>query len=118
QLSGPAYGKNAKSIFDKSQAMTGLGAAVGFLIDKDLIVGFDDVINAIQKIHFKGDIESSMLNLLFKLDDIRKNAPKIGNAQRAYFYYFFRELFNKEGDSYLILDEAIENAFKRYRQNA
>lgn len=117
-LSGPAYGKNAKTIFDKSQTMTGLGAAVGFLIDRSLVNDFDDVAKDIPRIHFSADIDTSMLNLLLKLDDIRKNAPKIGNAQRAYFFYFFRELFNHDGDSYLVIDEAIENAFKRYRQNA
>jgi hypothetical protein len=118
RLSGPAYGKNVKSIFDKSQSMTGLGAAVGFLKDQELIDGFDRIITDTEKIQFKGDIENSLVDLLYKLDDIRKNAPKIGNAQRAYFYYFFRELFNNKGDSYLIIDLAIENAFNRYRQNA
>ncbi|KAA5532400.1 hypothetical protein F0919_16550 [Taibaiella lutea] len=118
QLSGPAYGKNAISIFDKSQSMTGLGAAIGFLVDQELIDGFDDVISNISEIKFTTEISSSLIDLLFKLDDIRKYAPKIGNAQRAYFYYFFRELFNKAGDSYLVVNLAIENAFKRYRQNA
>ncbi|MCY1553515.1 hypothetical protein D9M68_900070 [compost metagenome] len=98
--------------------MTGLGAAIGFLVDQELITGFDSIINNIPQIRFTAEINSSLEELLFKLDDIRKNAPKIGNAQRAYFYYFFRELFNKEGDSYLIVNLAIENAFRRYRQNA
>jgi hypothetical protein len=119
ELSAAPYGKNAKSIFDKSQSMTGLGAAIGFLKDKDLIAGFDELLVSINKIHFAaGGPNSAITNLLYKLDDIRKSAAKIGNAQRAYFYYFYRELFNKEGDSYLLIDEAIENAFKRYRQNA
>ncbi len=118
QLSGQPFGKNAKSIFDKSQTMTAIGAAIGFLKDQELIEGFDNILNDIPKIKFKGDVNSSINNLLYKLDDIRKNATKIGNAQRAYFYYFFRELFNKYGDSYLSINEAIENAFKRYRQNA
>jgi hypothetical protein len=118
QLSGPAYGKNAKSIFDKSQSMTGFGAAVGFLKDKDLSSGFNDIDPDIDKIRFLSDINAPLINLLDKLDQIRKSAPKIGNAQRAYFYYFFRELFNKNGDSYLLIDDAIENAFKRYVQNA
>jgi hypothetical protein len=117
-LSGTVYGRDANSIFNKSQSMTGLGSAVGFLKDEGLSNGFEVVIKDIPKIRFNGDINSALMNLLLKMDDIRNNAPKIGNAQRAYFFYFFRELFNKEGDSYLIIDRAIENAFKRYRQNA
>jgi hypothetical protein len=117
QLSGPPYGKNAKSIFDKSQSMTGMGAAVGFLVDQGLIDGFEDTRNVISNIHFNSD-EKDLNDLLIKLDEIRRAASKIGNAQRAYFYYFFRELFNKQGDSYLVVETAIENGYKRYRQNA
>jgi hypothetical protein len=118
QVTGLPYGKNAKSIFDKSQSMTGLGSAVGFLKDKGLLPGFDKLSNDIERLHFANDTNTPLINLLNKLDDIRKRAPKIGNAQRAYFYYFFRELFNPNGDSYLVLDDAIENAFTRYSQNA
>lgn len=117
-LSGTLYGKDAYSIFNKSQSMTGLGSAVGFLKDQGLSSGFDGVINDISRIRFVDDVDTALTNLLLKMDDIRNNAPKIGNAQRAYFFYFFRELFNRKGDSYLIIDYAIENAFIRYRQNA
>jgi len=118
QLTGDPYGRNAKAIFDKPQSVTAFGAAIGFLIDRELVRGFVVIRDKISQISFKSDVSSVLTNLLFKLDDIRKNAPKIGNAQRAYFFYFFRELFNPEGDSYLYVDEAVENAFKRYRQNA
>jgi hypothetical protein len=117
-LSGSAYGTDINSIFDKPQSMTAFGAAIGFLKDQDLITGFDNIIESISKMKFGTSVPYALLNLLQKLDDIRKNAPKIGNAQRAYFFYFFREVFNKEGDSYLSIDAAIENAFMRYRQNA
>lgn len=118
KLSGPAYGKNASAIFNKSQSMTALGAAVGFLKDKGIINNFNDIFFDINNIYFKSNADQALSELVYKLDDIRKNAPKIGNAQREYFFYFFRELFNRDGDSYLVIEDAIESGFRRYRQNA
>ena len=52
--------------------------------------------------------------LIIKLDDIKNNAKKIGNAQRMYFHYFFRELLNPETDSYLKLGAAVETGYHKY----
>ena len=116
-LSSPPFGKDALSIFSKSQIMTGLGAAIGWLTDRDL-ADFRKIKDDVEKIKIMAPPEKAINYLLYKLDDLRINAPKIGNAQREYFFYFFRELFNPEGDSYLLIDNAVESAFKRYRQNA
>jgi hypothetical protein len=117
QLSGTAFGNTAISIFNRSQMITGLGAAVSFLKSNNSVPGFDFVINDIQNVIFSKPINSTYNNLLTKLDDIRKNATKIGNAQRAYFYYFFRELFNPDGDSYRDISDSIDSGFQKYRQN-
>jgi hypothetical protein len=117
QLSGTPFGKTPLGVFNKSQVITGLGAAVSHLKSNKTIVGFDDVINDVERIYFSKSINYTYNNILTKLDDLRKNATKIGNAQRAYFHYFFRELFNKTGDSYLDISESIDNAFQKYRQN-
>ena len=53
-------------------------------------------------------------SILLKLDLIKASAKKIGNAQRMFFHYFFRELFNSESDSYLNLNEAVENGYQKY----
>lgn len=53
--------------------------------------------------------------MISKLDNIRENSKKIGNAQRMYFQYFFRELLNKENESYLDLDKAVYNGYEKYR---
>lgn len=117
-LTANPFGRDINGLFNKSQVMTGLGAAVGFLKDNNLN-DFEKILNDdLPKISFPNEINIALNNLVAKLDDIRQNATKIGNAQRAYFYYFFRELFNPQGDSYLNINEAIENAHKRYRQNA
>lgn len=115
-LTAAPFGKNALAIFSKSQVMTGLGAAIAFLKDRNL-TDFNKIISDIKLLKFNGDSKSAIYYMLFKLDDLKVNAAKIGNAQREYFYYFFRELFNPEGDSFLSIDYSIESAFKRFRQN-
>ena len=54
------------------------------------------------------------LELLVKFDKIKESSKKIGNAQRMFMQYFFRELFNKYGDSYLDLMKAVKNGYQKY----
>jgi hypothetical protein len=112
-LTGQAFGRNVIKIFNKSQAMTGFGAAIGKLRDFKLIVGFEDL-NKITAELVISDIEGTFNNLLRKLDYIRQNSTKIGNAQRMFFQYLFRELFNRESDSFKLFDSAVDNAFQKY----
>ena len=117
RLSGKPFGYTVDKIFTKSELMTGFGAAVGFLKDKDLIHSFDDINQKITQIHLSNNDQSFLDELILTLDDISKTARKIGNSQRMYFYYFFRELFSSESDSYLSIDKSIESSFKKYRSN-
>ncbi len=116
-LSSRPFGSTVLKLFKKPQVMTGFGAAVGFLKDKKLIDSFDDISNNIDSIFFKEDFNESLKNLIVKLNSIRGTAKKIGNAQRMYFYYFFRELFSSASDSYLSVDESIESSYKKYELN-
>ncbi|WP_421945516.1 hypothetical protein [Pedobacter sp.] len=115
-LTSAPFGKDALTIFSKSQVMTGLGAAIAFLKDREL-TDLNKIILDIKRLKFDGDPGSAIYYMLSKLDDLKVNATKIGNAQREYFYYFFRELFNPEGDTYLSIDNSVESAFRRFRQN-
>lgn len=117
ELSGRAFGSSAIKIFTKPQVMTGFGAAVGYLRDKGLVDSFEDISEKINEIHYENNPETTFNNLTVKLDEIRRKAKKIGNAQRMYFYYLFRELFNEMGDAFLVLDQAVEAAYKRYVLN-
>jgi hypothetical protein len=116
-LSGKPFGSSVDKIFTKSQVMTGFGAAVGFLKDKHLIDSFNNVKDSITGIKLTNNDPNFLDELILKLDDISKTARKIGNSQRMYFYYFFRELFNSESDSFLSIDTSIESSFKKYRLN-
>ncbi len=117
RLSSKPFGDSVDKIFTKSQLMTGFGAAVGFLKDKHLINSFDDINQKITQIHLSNNDQSFLDELILTLDKISTTARKIGNSQRMYFYYFFRELFNNESDSFLSIDKSIESSFKKYRLN-
>ena len=94
--------------------MTGYGSAIGKMKDNAIITDIKDIMPMLQKLKKRNDGYEWFLEMLIKFDRIKESSKKIGNAQRMFFHYFFRELFNKESDSYLDLDEAVENGYKKY----
>lgn len=113
KIKGMPFGVNSNKIFSKSQVMTGFGCAIGKLIDFKLLSDFSEVKSLINTMALQ-DVEKTFKSLLEKLDEIKNTSTKIGNAQRMFFHYFFRELFNKESDSYLNIDLAVESGFRKY----
>ena len=110
---GTPFGNAVYKAFSTSQALTGFGSAVGRMKDRGIISSFDEIVGMIAEL--KEDSESEWFrNLLAKLNTIKESAKKIGNAQRMFFHYFFRELLNKDSDSYLDLNEAVENGYRKY----
>jgi len=108
------FGIDAESIFKKSQVLSAFGAAVGKLKDFNIIDNFGSLAPIIKDIKFATDPEKGLNKLLRVLDGIRLKAKKIGNAQRMYFTYFFRELFNKNTDSFTVIEAAVDNAYQKY----
>lgn len=108
------FGVDAESIFKKSQVLSAFGAAVGKLKDFNIIDNFSSLIPIIEKIKFETDPDKGLNKLLKVLDEVRLKAKKIGNAQRMYFAYFFRELFNKNTDSFTVIEAAVDNAYQKY----
>jgi len=113
-ITGAPFGRNISKAFSTSQALTGFGAAIGRMKDRDVLTGFADVLKMIDELKTQNEGMDWFLSMLRYLDMIRDKSKKIGNAQRMYFQYFFRELFNSESDSYLNLDNAAENGYKKY----
>ena len=113
KINGIPFGTNTHKIFGKSQAMTGFGSAIGKLNDFKLLKSFDEVKEIIAKITLE-DSDKTFKGILEKLDDIKNTSKKIGNAQRMFFHYFFRELFNRESDSFLKVDLAVDSGFRKY----
>lgn len=108
------FGRSVLQIFSKPQTLSAFGASIGKLKDKNVINGFDEIDKIIESLKITTDIDSTMKNLLKKLNEIKIDSKKIGVSQRAYFTQFFRELFNKNSDSYESLNESIESGYQKY----
>lgn len=114
-ISNNPFAKTAIKVFNKSQAITGFGAAVGKLKDFGLINSLGEIGEMVENVDTQlEERQDWLIELVAKLDKIKITSKKIGNSQRMYFQYFFRELFNKDGDSYLNLERAVENGYKKY----
>lgn len=113
-IKGQPFGKNVLKIFSKSQVLTGFGAAMGKLKDIDSNNTFISASNLIESMNSSTNLISTTEELLKKLEKIRLNSKKIGNAQRLFFVYYFRELLNPESDSYGDLTKATEEAYRKY----
>jgi hypothetical protein len=108
------WGKTAAQVFRKPQVMTGFGAALGKLKDREKLENLGAVLAVCD------DLKLSILDPLAFIEKvnsnmswINKNTKKIGNAQRMLFQFYFRDLFNKESDTYLALDSSLESAMHK-----
>ncbi|KQO97671.1 hypothetical protein ASF30_14785 [Leifsonia sp. Leaf264] len=108
------FGANLLKVFKRPQALSGLGAALGKLIDRGVLANVEDGSALLEK-SGSSDPEDLLVRLNESLDWLKNNTTKIGNAQRSYFTYFFRELFNDDTDSYLKLNDAAVSALRKYQ---
>ena len=108
------FGKNSNQVFKKSQGITGFGAAIGKLKDFDIINSLSEIEAIIDQIFIDTDGRDFIENINAKLNYLKSNSSKIGNAQRLFFQYYFRDLFNRENDSYLNASKAIDSAIHKY----
>lgn len=112
EISDSPFGKSVSKVFSTSQAMTGFGAAIGRMKDNGTIKEIDEIEKMLEKL--EDNTNEWFLEMLVKFDKIKQTSKKIGNGQRMFIQYFFRELFNKESDSYLNLYAAVNNGYQKY----
>jgi hypothetical protein len=112
---GKPFGDTVVSMFSKSQALTGFGAALGKLKDHGVFNDFSEVKQLIAINLTADDAPQAVASLLRRLEAIRLTSTKIGNAQRLYFQFFFRELFNQNSDSFCKIETAVAEAYKKYQ---
>ena len=116
KISGPPFGKSALLFFKKSQALTGLGAAI-FNIKKHRKRPFDEIKNDVDKINITNkDPKETFVIFNKQFDFIKSKSKKIGNDQRFYFKVFFKCLFDPDSNGYLSIDTSQDLAFKRIRE--
>jgi hypothetical protein len=115
ELEGTPFGKTSFKIFNKSQPITGFGAAIGKLKDFEKIQNLEECLIMIEEIQSLSNPEGWIIDIVKCIDKIKTSAKKIGSSQRVFFYWFFRELFNNDSDSFLDLEEALKNGYNKYR---
>lgn len=114
ESNGIPWGDNALEIFKRPQCLTGFGAALGRLKDVKVFENFEGARELISNINLTGSPESFLELMNDKMLDIKKRSKKIGNSQRLFFAYYFRELLNPEANNYLSLDGAIEPSYRKF----
>lgn len=113
----PVFGTNAVNIFNKSQSMTGFGAAVAKLLEFETFAEIQDISEAFDGIDSQ-DFYEGTANILSFLDWIRNHSSKIGNSQRCYFYYFFRKLLDRDNkETFKKVGAAALEAKKSYERD-
>lgn len=109
------FALDVEALFLRSQVITGFGASIGSLEDAEKLKDIDYLIKLIARIKLGDTSENTFEQLLTNLETIRKTSKKIGNSQRRYFYFFFKALFNEDGDAYLNVKKAVDKAFQNYK---
>ena len=97
--------------------MTGYAAALAKLIQNGVYDEIGAVSDGFEQLD-SDDVLDSIRDLLLCMDEIRRSAKKIGNAQRCYFYYFFKALLDKENDdTYMSAKRSVNKAMQNYRRD-
>lgn len=107
------FGSDTYSIFSKSQPMTGFGAAISRLLQLGVYKRVSDIFAEIEKLDSE-EIPGGIVTMLELLNQLKITSKKIGNSQRCIFYYFFRNLFDKEDSCYLKVEESITKALQQH----
>lgn len=110
QIDSNPYGDTLYSIFNKSQTLTGFGAAIAGLVRDEVLSGISDVRKMAHLLSFDQD---DLLYLNYCLDQIKADAKKIGPAQRIFFKFFFRSIFDKNSSYYLNVRASLGRAYDR-----
>lgn len=111
------YGESTLSIFNKSQTLTGYAAAIAKLIEIGIYDDVQSVANNLDTMDNQ-DILNGVVDMLVFLDEIRRSSKKIGNAQRCFFYYFFKSLFDTEDEeNYMNCVNSVKKAKQNYKRD-
>ncbi len=109
------FAKNTLDLFTKKQMLSGYGAAIGKLKDFGLIDSFSDATRYFQDIEFSENSYEDIYLFLDKMAHIKEKARKIGQAQRFYITHLFRELLNKDSESFQNFKSSVNRAFEKYQ---
>lgn len=111
---GTPFGKTVVQIIKKPQSISGFGAAIGKLLDFELLASINELPDVIAGIEIE-DTKEFLDELNDSLEWLKGNSKKIGNAQRSYFAFFYRDLLNKESDTFQRPYESSKSALRKYQ---
>lgn len=109
------WGRTATQVFRKAQVMAGFGAALGRLKDYGTLTNLASVPALVNDLTLSDSPEDFLISINNAMAWITLNTKKIGNAQRMFFQFYFRDLFNSETDSYLNLDGCVSTALHKLK---
>jgi len=112
---GDPFGRSVVDIFSRAQSISGYGAGMSKLKEFGIIESLGSLSTYTAEMQLGSDRDSVMYALLQKLNEIKLTAKKIGNAQRVFFKFFFRVLYNRRGDSYMNVYRAIFESYNKYQ---
>lgn len=104
------WGKDIVKCFKREQVYAGFGAGLGKLKDHGIISDLGQIKDICRDLEIGTSPSDFILSLNETLDWISKNTKKIGNAQRLFFQFFFRDIFNSEGETYLQMQKSLDSA--------
>lgn len=114
-LTGAPFANSIMRLLNKSQSLTGYGCAMAELCEKRQYEKLKDLHSSIDMVNIDTS-ELAFRKILTHLDEVRREAKKIGNDQRKYFYCFFSCLYNKDSYTYLDLVGSADQAFVDYKK--
>ena len=117
RISGTPFANSIVSLFNKSQSLTGYGCAIAEIMDRNLLSDLKDLHNYIENIWLY-DFDHVFIDLMIKLDYIRRNAKKIENDQRKFFFNFFVSFFTNGDDSFLNFEKSVNQAFVEIKRSS
>lgn len=111
------FGETILGIFNKSQPLTGYASAIARLIKQQVYDGIKEVADTIGSMEDE-DLRQGVIDMLCYMDEIRRSAKKIGNAQRCFLYYYFKSLFDRENeDTFMNSVKSVSKAKQNYERD-
>lgn len=111
------FGETTLGIFNKSQPLTGYANAIARLIKQQVYDSIKDVADTIEGMN-DDDLRQGVIDMLCYMDEIRRSAKKIGNAQRCFLYHYFKSLFDRNNDeTYLKSVKSVFKAKQNYERD-
>ena len=113
-LAAAPYATSFMKLFNKSQSLTGFGCALAVMKDEGKFYDLKDLHKDIDSI-IPSSVSCGFDAIIGILDWIRKNAKKIGNDQREYFYLFFLSFFDYKSSTRLNFKDSVDRAFEHFK---